>query len=192
MKHTNIHKLVTSAILLALAFVLSYVKIASLPFEGSITLFSMLPICLVSVKYGLGWGLGTAFCYSWLQILQGGVFGWGLSPVMLIGSLLLDYIVAFTAVGLAGIFRRHGRAGICIGTAIALTVRFLSHFAAGFILWANLEQFVAFGKEWVGHPVLYSLCYNGIYMLPELILTVGGMLFLSALPQMKRWIAPEF
>ena len=192
MKHTNIHKLVTSAILLALAFVLSYVKIASLPFEGSITLFSMLPICLVSVKYGLGWGLGTAFCYSWLQILQGGVFGWGLSPVMLIGSLLLDYIVAFTAVGLAGIFRRHGRAGICIGTAIALTVRVLSHFAAGFILWANLEQFVAFGKEWVGHPVLYSLCYNGIYMLPELILTVGGMLFLSALPQMKRWIAPEF
>lgn len=172
--------------MLALSFVLSYVKIFSLPFEGSVTLFSMLPICLVSVMYGLGWGLGTAFCYSWLQILQGGVFTWGLSPIMLIGSLMLDYIVAFTAIGLSGIFRRKGKIGICVGTGVACVVRFLSHFTAGFILWANVEEFVAFGQSWVNHPYLYSLCYNGVYMLPETILTVIGMIALVHVPQIMR------
>lgn len=191
MRNSNIMKLCVSAIMLALAFVLSFVKIIELPFEGSVTLFSMLPICIISVKYGIKWGLGTAFCYSWLQILQGGVFSCGLTPVMLIGSLLLDYIVAFTAIGLAGIFRDNGRWGICLGTVLACILRFLSHFAAGFILWAKLEQFVAFGKEWVGRPVLYSLCYNGIYMLPELIMTTAAILILTALPQIKKWISPD-
>ena len=83
----RIFTLCECAIMLALSVVLSYVKIFSLPFDGSITLFSMLPICLVSIKYGLKWGLGTAFCYSWFQILQGGVFAWGLTPTMLIASL---------------------------------------------------------------------------------------------------------
>ncbi len=191
MKNSNIRKLTTSAIMLALAFILSYIKIIELPFEGSVTLLSMLPICLISIKYGLKWGIGTAFCYSWLQILQGGVFTWGLTPVMLIGSLMLDYVVAFTVLGLAGMFRKKGRVGICSGVAIACVLRFLSHFASGIVLWANYEQFIAFGKEWVNHPVLYSLCYNGIYMLPEMIVTTAAILLLTALPQIKRWIVPE-
>ncbi|MGM9680048.1 MAG: energy-coupled thiamine transporter ThiT [Eubacteriales bacterium] len=186
MRNSNVRKLTTCAIMLALSFVLSYVKIFTLPFDGSITLFSMLPICLVSVMYGIGWGLGTAFCYSWLQILQGGVFSWGLTPVMLIGSLLLDYIIAFTAIGLAGIFRKKGKIGICFGTGLACVVRFLSHFVAGFVLWANVEEFVAFGQSWVNHPYLYSLCYNGIYMLPETILTVVGMILLVNVPQIMK------
>lgn len=188
MRNSNVRKLTTCAIMLALSFVLSYVKIFTLPFDGSITLFSMLPICLVSVMYGIGWGLGTAFCYSWLQILQGGVFSWGLTPVMLIGSLLLDYIIAFTAIGLAGIFRKKGKIGICVGTGLACVVRFLSHFVAGFVLWANVEEFVAFGQSWVNHPYLYSLCYNGIYMLPETILTVVGMILLVQVPQIMKII----
>ena len=67
MKNSKIKKLTTCAVMLALAFVLSFVKIYEFPFGGAITLLSMLPICLVSVKYGLGWGLSTAFCYSLLQ-----------------------------------------------------------------------------------------------------------------------------
>ena len=191
MKQNRIRILCECALMLALAVVLSYVKLFQLPFDGSITLLSMLPICLVSIKYGLGWGMGTAFCYSWFQVLQGGVFAWGLTPVMLIASLALDYVLAFSVLGLAGVFRKKGVSGAVSGVAIVCVLRFIVHFASGVILWANLEQFVAFGKEWVGRPWLYSLCYNGIYMLPETVFTVIAALVLFRLPQMKRLFAPR-
>ena len=135
MKQTKTHTLCECAIMLALAIILSFIQFGHLPWGGSITLASMLPICLVSIKYGCKWGLGTAFCFSWFQILQGGVFGWGLTPTMLIASLLLDYILAFTVLGLAGIFRKKQFWGNVIGTLLACLLRFLIHFAAGIILW---------------------------------------------------------
>ena len=184
-KRTRVFALCECAMMLALAVVLSYVKIFTLPFDGSITLFSMLPICLISIKYGIGWGLGTAFCYSWFQILQGGVFAWGLTPTMLIASLFLDYILAFTVLGLAGLFRKKGLLGMVMGIVMVCALRFLVHFVAGVVLWANLEQFVAFGKEWVNRPALYSICYNGIYMLPETVMTSIGAWLLLKIPQMK-------
>jgi len=186
MKNTKLLALVESALMLALAVVLSYVKFLQLPFDGSITLFSMLPICLVSIKYGIKWGLGVAFCYSWFQILQGGVFAWGLTPGMLIASLLLDYIVAFTVLGFAGLFRKKGTVGMLCGIGLVCVLRFLVHFIAGVVLWANLEEFVAFGQAWVNRPVLYSICYNGAYMLPETILTVVVAAILLSVPQIKK------
>ena len=190
----HIHTLCESAILVALAVVLSIASkyllepfLAPLfPFGGSVTLFSMLPICIISIKHGLGWGLGGAFCFSWFQILQGGVFGWGLTPVMLIGSLLLDYILAFTVLGLAGIFRNKGVKGMIAGVVLVCALRFVIHFLAGIILWAEFDEFVAFGQAWVNRPVLYSLVYNGGYMLPETILTVAGAVLLFRVPQMRK------
>ena len=189
MKRTRIRTLCECAILLALAVALSFVKIVQLPFDGSVTLLSMLPICLVSLKHGITWGLGTAFCYSWFQILQGGVFSWGLTVPMLLGSLFLDYILAFTVLGLAGIFRSRGTWGKVAGVVTVCVLRFFVHFLAGVILWANLEQFVAFGREWIGQPALYSLCYNGIYMLPETILTTAGAFVIFRVPQFKKILA---
>ena len=187
MKHTKtIYTLCECAILLALAVALSFVKFAQLPFDGSITLASMLPICLISIKHGIKWGLGSAFCYSWFQILQGGVFSYGLTPVMLIGSLLLDYILAFTVLGLAGIFRKWGYAGSLAGITLACVLRFLVHFVSGIVLWANYAEFVAFGAEWVNQPVLYSICYNGVYMLPDTIITVAVGALLLKIPQTKK------
>ena len=188
-KQTRVFALCECALMLALAVVLSYVKLFTLPFDGSITLFSMLPLCLISIKYGVKWGLGTAFCYSWFQILQGGVFAWGLTPTMLIASLLLDYLLAFSVLGLAGLFRKKGYLGMIGGVAMACALRFLVHFIAGVVLWANLAEFVAFGQEWVNQPVLYSLCYNGIYMLPETLLTTAMAAVLLKVPQMKRMLA---
>ena len=185
-KSTRVYALCECAIFLAIAVVLSYVKIFTLPFDGSITLFSMLPICLISIKYGIKWGLGAAFCYSWFQILQGGVFAWGLTPTMLVASLFLDYILAFTVLGLAGLFRKKGYLGMIGGVALVCVLRFLVHVIAGVVLWANLAEFVAFGQEWVNQPVLYSICYNGIYMLPETILTSVAAGILLKIPQMKR------
>ena len=193
MKNTKTRALCESAIMLALAVALALVSKLipfQLPFGGSITLFSMLPVCLISIKYGVKWGLGTAFCFSWFQILEGGVFGWGLTPVMLIASLLLDYLLAFTVLGFAGIFRKKGTAGIIGGVALVCALRFLVHFLAGVILWANLEAFVAFGQEWINRPVLYSICYNGVYMLPETILTVVGAVLLFNVPQIRKMIEP--
>jgi thiamine transporter len=151
----------------------------------------MLPLCLISIKYGIKWGLGTAFCYSWFQILQGGVFAWGLTPVMLIGSLFLDYILAFTVLGLAGIFRKKGYLGMVLGIVLVCVLRFFVHFLAGVILWANFEEFVAFGQSWVNRPVLYSICYNGIYMLPETILTSVMAAVILKIPQVKKLITSE-
>ncbi|MBR3894039.1 MAG: energy-coupled thiamine transporter ThiT [Clostridia bacterium] len=186
MKHKRLVALCESAILLALSVVLSYIKFFELPFDGSITLFSMLPVSLVAIKYGWKWGLGTAFCFSWFQILQGGVFGWGLTPGMLIGSLLLDYILAYTVLGFAGIFRKKGYWGMLGGIALVCVLRFFVHFLAGIILWANFEQFEAFGQVIQNNPVLYSICYNGVYMLPETILTVVVAAILLKIPQIKK------
>ena len=191
MKQVNpLRALCESAILLALAVVLSYIKFFQLPFDGAITLASMLPVCLISIRFGIKWGLGAAFCYSWSQILQGGVFSWGLTPGMLIASLLLDFIVAFSVLGLAGLFRRRGMGGKIGGIVLACFLRFVVHFLAGVILWANFEEFVAFGTSWVGHPVLYSICYNGIYMLPDTAICVAIAVLLFKIPQMSKMMAP--
>ena len=190
----HIHTLCECAIMVALAVALSRVSKFTigvwltplLPFGGTVTFFSMLPICIISIKHGLGWGLGSAFCFSWFQILEGGVFGWGLTPVMLIGSLLLDYILAFTVLGLAGIFRKHGIKGMIAGVILVCVLRFAIHFLAGIILWAELDEFIAFGQAWVNRPVLYSIVYNGSYMLPETILTIAGAVLLFRVPQLKK------
>ena len=187
----RVTRLSMTAIMISLAFVLSYVQIWKMPFGGTVTLFSMLPIIFIAVKYGIGWGLGASFIYAWLQIIQGEVFGWGLTPTMLIGSLMLDYVVAFSVLGLAGIFRKRGTVGIVAGAASVCVLRFLSHLISGVVLWANFEEFVAFGKSWVNHPWLYSLCYNGAFMLPETIFTLAGVIIVFKLPQLKKFTQPE-
>ena len=187
----TIVRLAVSAMMLALAFILSLVKVWEMPFGGAVTLFSMLPLCFVGIKYGAAWGVGTAFCFSWLQIMQGQVFSWGLTPGMLVASIFLDYIIAFSVLGLAGIFRYKGRAGMIAGTAFVCVLRFVVHFFAGVVLWANYAEFVAFGTTWVDQPALYSLVYNGAYMLPETAITVVGIVLLSSVPQVRKLIQPE-
>ena len=185
----QIRALCECALMIALAVGLSYIVLIRMPFDGTVTAFSMLPICLISVRHGIKWGLGSAFCYSWFQILQGGVFGYGLTPGMLIASLFLDYILAFTVLGLAGLFRRKGIPGMVCGIVMVCVLRFLVHFVSGVVLWANYEQFMAFGVEWINRPVLYSICYNGAYMLPETVLTVIGAVLLFQVPQFRRTMA---
>ncbi len=185
-----VFKLTLSSIFVALATVLSLIKIWNMPLGGSVTLLSMLPIVMISCMLGLKWGFGTAFVYSLIQLFLGismdGLLGWGLTPVMLIGTILLDYILAFSVLGIAGIFRKKGTVGICAGVTLSLILRFLSHFLSGYIIFKNLEQFELFGSILTNRPLLYSVCYNGFYMLPELILTViGTILIFSATPVKK-------
>ncbi len=185
-----VYKLTLSAIFIALATGLSFIKIINMPLGGSVTLLSMLPIVMISTMLGLKWGIGSAFVYSLLQLLFGitldGLFGWGLTPVMLVGTIFLDYILAFTVLGFAGMFAKKGYVGICAGTAIVILLRFVCHFISGFIIFSNLAQFELFGRLFENRPVLYSLAYNGLYMLPELVITVIAAAIIFKLPQIKK------
>ena len=188
--NSAVYKLVLSALLIALATVLSFVKIVKLPLGGSITLLSMLPIVMISIMFGLKWGFGSAFVYSVIQLFFGivsdGLLAWGLTPVMLVGTILLDYLVAFTVLGIAGVFAKKGYKGICGGIVLAFVLRFISHFISGYVIFKKLEQFELFGNLFENSPVLYSIAYNGMYMLPELILTTIAALILFKQPIIKK------
>lgn len=164
--------LCVSAIMLALATVLSLIKIWQFPWGGSITLASMLPIIFVSVAYGPAQGFLTAFLYSWIQFFLdlGSIMGWGLTKEMFLGCAILDYLLPFTLIGVAGIFAKKGFAGRMVGMSLAVTLRYLSHVLAGAVLWHSA------GKIWEGLEIanewLYSIVYNACYMLPELVITL--------------------
>lgn len=177
----NTHRMVLTAIFLALAAVLSLIKIYKLPLGGSITLLSMLPISMLSITYGYKWGFISAFLYSLIQLAMdfGEVMGWGLSPWVLIGTIVFDYLLAYSALGFSGIMRSKGIIGLCIGIGIAMTIRFFSHFISGVILFASWCP-----DDW--NVYLYSLCYNGSFMLPELIFTVLGASALFKTSQIKK------
>ena len=189
MKNSKVQVLVEGAVMVALAAVLSFIRVYRLPWGGSITLLSMLPIAVYSIKRGLKAGFAASFVFSLFQLFQGitdGLFGWGLTPVMLIACILLDYIVAFTVLGLAGIFRKRGLAGWIGGISLAIVLRFACHFLSGVIIWKS------FGELWNGfstdNTFLYSFLYNGSYMLPELIFTLIGAIALLKVPQTKRYL----
>lgn len=173
----KIRILVESAAMIALAFVLSMVKIYKLPWGGSVTLLSMLPIVILSIRNGVKNGLICAFLYSLTQFLDGvvgdGLFAWGLSPLNLSLCIFLDYIGAFTVLGLAGMFRKSEMKGWISGTVIVIALRYAMHVVSGAVvfhstgmLWESLGE--------IANPWLYSAGYNACYMLPEMILTTVG------------------
>ena len=192
MQNTKTKILVEGAVMVALATVLSFIRVFKLPWGGSITLLSMLPIVLFSIRRGVSWGLIVSFVYSLVQFAQGvmdGLFGWGLTPGMLIACILLDYLGAFTVLGIAGCFRKKGLPGWIGGITLAIVVRFVLHFLSGVVIWHS------FGELWCGfatdNTYLYSFLYNGCYMLPELIFTLVGAVALLKVPQTKRFLIAE-
>ena len=181
--------LVEGAIMVALATVLSFIRVFKLPWGGSITLLSMLPIVLFSIRRGIKAGLTVSFLFSLVQFFQGiidGLFGWGLTPVSLIACILLDYLIAFTVLGLAGIFRKKGVTGWICGIAFAVMLRFIMHFLSGVIIWKSFGQL--WGDFFTENTVLYSLLYNGAYMLPEMIFTIIGAVVLLKAPKIGHYL----
>ena len=176
-KQKNLRALVEAALLVAISFVLSYFRFG-VPWVqgGSVTPFSMLPILMIGLRHGLGWGLGGGFVYACLQMIQqfwppptGTVEGY-------IAVIMLDYIVAFTVLGLSGLFKGK-KYGLLFAAPLCLTLRFLCHFFSGIIVWGIYAGDL---------PVwLYSLIYNGSYMGPELVLImVAGTILCSAAPML--------
>ena len=178
----SIYKVTLSAIFIALSTVLSLIKIFDPPLGGSVTLLSMLPVIMISCMYGVRWGLVTSFVYSLGQLLLsfGEVCSWGLTPFALIATFLLDYILAYTVLGFAGVFAKKGITGVCLGALIALMLRFLCHYISGvFIFDIWLPE--SWKNVW-----LYSLCYNGGFMLPETVFTIIGAFVLFKTNAVKK------
>ncbi|MBR3768790.1 MAG: energy-coupled thiamine transporter ThiT [Clostridia bacterium] len=182
-KRNNIEKLTECSVLLALSVVLSFVEIWKMPMGGGITLLSMLPVCLVAVKYGISGALPTAFLYSVIQFAigfaSGNVFVYCTTAFTWIICLLFDYIVPFSVLGFSGIFKKKlGNIGIIIGIALMIGIRFICHYITGVVIWGQWAEGMS--------PYLYSLIYNGQYMLPECIFTCVAAGILIKIPQLKK------
>jgi thiamine transporter len=177
--------LTEGAILLALAVVLNYLSgiiFASLPQGGSVTL-AMFPLLLYVHRWGLGKGALVCFAYGVMDMLLGKGYAWGWQ------SILLDYLVAYTALCLGGFFK--GKAwGIFPAVAIGCLGRFAVHYFSGVTLYKIMEPTAIEGLEGLGvftSPHLYSVVYNGVYMLPNCLiaLALAGALFVP----MKKYFS---
>lgn len=208
-------RLTTTGVLIALATVLSIITVYKLPYGGSITAASMVPIVILGYMYGIKWGLFSGFVYAIIQAILGATASQAFagmydsehvaaSILKIVAMALLDYIVAFSVLGLSGMFKgkiKNDTAAITLGSSAAVFLRFLAHFASGWILWGSYAEWFFteqmnnnFGKSILanfsgqGLAAIYSLVYNGSYMLPELIITVAAVLILISVKPIRNQV----
>lgn len=157
-KRFHTKQLVFSAAAMALAMITSMIKLFELPMGGSVTLCSMLFICLIGYWYGIGGGLLAAIAYGFLQLIT--------DPYIIsIPQMLTDYIFAFGALGLSGVFsnRKHG---LVLGYLLGIFGRFVFTFLSGMIF------FGSYAADYNMTAPLYSFLYNGSYIGAEGLITV--------------------
>lgn len=168
-RRSNTVVLVECSLLMALSVVLSMVKVFEFPQGGAITAAGMVPVAMIALRHGSKWGLGAAFTYSLLQMALGFVPPPAADFVSFLLVILLDYVLAFTGLGLSWIvgapFRKHRDLSVGMGVFGVCMLRYLCSFLSGILIWGEYAP--------VGTPVwIYSLSYNGAYMIPEAILSV--------------------
>lgn len=184
MSNQRVRKLTEGAILIALSTVLSLVSFQFWANGGAITLGSMLPIVFMAYRHGAKWGVLTAVANALVQLVLFGGTLQGNSLGVFVAAIFLDFIFAFGVLGLAGVFKRLpvGTAvSFTAGVALVIALRFVCHLLSGVLLWGS------YVPEGVG-AWAYSIVYNGSYMLPELLITVGGAFLLAMLPQTRSML----
>ncbi|MBQ8083729.1 MAG: energy-coupled thiamine transporter ThiT [Clostridia bacterium] len=194
--HNRTFQMVFSAVMVALATVLSVIPVMQLPFGGSVTLFSQVPILTVSWLLGVPWGLASGLAYAILQILVGGIGNFSYVQGILAYIILVfaDYLVPFTFLGFGGMFKRvikNPYVAASVGTLLVCFVRFISHFVSGATIWTEYAPDTA-----VKAVLAYSASYNASYMIPETIISVVGICAVIALlnrlvPKQSNEEAPE-
>lgn len=160
--------LVFCAMAVALAMVTSYIKLFKMPMGGSVTLLSMLFICLIGYWYGLRAGLMTAIAYGFLQLIS--------DPYIIsFPQMLVDYIFAFGALGLSGLFSK-AKNGLVKGYIAGVLGRYFFSFLSGMIF------FGVYAAEYNMSAPIYSLTYNGAYLAGEAVVTI----IIISLPPVKK------
>ena len=211
----NTKKLVVCAMMVALsaaiAFVCRQIPFFTLPFGGTFTIASMLPIILVCYLYGPSWGFATAFAGSLFQLLVdfqtvGSFFTPASDSYMGIRNavfiLLLDYILAFTVVAVASFFRKlKPLPGLVVGSAVGLAASYVSHVLSGTVFfgaWAEwfftetlfkdipLSQWILTHLSGTALAATYSCIYNACWMVPELVITVIAAAAVSTVPVLMK------
>lgn len=165
--------LVTGAVCIAMSFLLSYLKLFSMPTGGSVTVVSMLPLMLFGWLYGVVPGCIAGAAYGILQFIQKPyIYHWV--------QVLLDYPVAFAMLGLAGVFRRVDKPwALPAGVLVASFGRFLAHTVSGLIFFTDFTSVSLWGGIWA------SALYNGGYMAVEAAITA----VVVALPPVRSMVA---
>ena len=177
-KKWNAKTIAYAALAIALSFVLSCFRLFRMPTGGSVTPGSMLPLMLFSVSFGMGPGLMAGLVYGLLQYLQG---GWWLN----FWQFLLDYVLAFAAIGLAGIAHKKGDKWLYIGIPVAAVGRAVSAILAGMMWIADTPvSELVIGNMQFNSPLVYSIVYNGLYLVPDCAICIL-LAWLTAKPLLR-------
>ena len=199
-KKTTVYEMAECAVILALSIALFAVS-EFIPWPawlqgGGITLFGQVPIIVLSYRRGLKAGVPTALLLGVFEMITGlANFAWVKGAVSYVVVALFDYIFAFGVLGLGGMFRgiyaKSGQksvltATLVLGGLISSALRFVCHFLSGITVWSEYTQgnggFTNLDSVIHGitkGSVIYSITYNGGYMLPETIITVIGCLAIA-------------
>ena len=177
---TNVSKtqaLVESAVMIAVATMLSLIRIVDLPYGGSVTVGSMLPIIIIAYRHGLGLGLASGAVYGAIQQLLGlNTLSWVSTWQSVVAVILLDYVIAFCVLGLGGIFRRVFKAqapALVAGSFAVCVLRYACHVLSGATVWAGLSIPTS-------DALVYSFIYNATYMIPETIVLLVCAYFVGS------------
>lgn len=204
------------ALATALAMVCAIIPFLNLPFGGGYTVASMLPIVIVSYMYGVKWGIFTSSVYALIQIILDLYLGKGSAIMALftpngdefmgygvaIAVVCIDYLIAYSLLGLGGVFRnkiKNKTLALALGVVLALSLRYVAHIVSGYIFygaWAewffSQEGFYSIGGwilntfsgKWLS--LVYSIFYNGLYMIPEIVITTVAAIGVSKIPNIKK------
>ncbi len=168
--------LVESAMMISLSTVFSIFKIIDMPYGGSVTIASMLPMIIFAYRHGLLWGIGSGAVFATLQQLLGlSTLQYATSWKAAVAIVLLDYIVAFTVVGLGGIFKKAfqtQKSALLTGASLVMILRYICHVISGATVWAGLSIPDS-------AALIYSISYNATYMIPETVILLAVAYYLG-------------
>ena len=165
-----IYRIAECGIFIALAVALSFAEIEVGALGGDIS-FVMIPLFIICYRQGAGYGIMSGLVYGFLKCLIGGGIGYGLP------SVLLDYVLAYGACGIAGFFKGRPKF-IELSVFLGCAARYVIHVISGFTIYKiTAPENVQFFGE-IANPWIYSLAYNIVYMLPNTVIAIVVMALL--------------
>ena len=169
----TLQRLTFSSLLISLSLILSRIEISVFfSFGGSITLFSLVPIIIISLKYKYTWGALSGGVFGILHLLTTNIKFQGLCLSSVIISIFLDYIAANTVIGLTSYFEHkfnNFKYSLQIGVILSFSLKLLIHTLSGIIVWTP------FFKQYSINLIIYAILYNASFIIPEMLISLLGI-----------------